>query len=91
LSSTVLRRLGDLQPIHQPGMNRITEHKLRQLSDDDLLATATNPTDGEMIKARPGSNRVLDGNTRVIEMQRRMRDPLSKIKPDTLVPVIEDF
>jgi hypothetical protein len=86
-----MRRLGDLQPIHQPGMNPTTERQLRQLSDDDLLRTATHPLDKEMIKARSGGNRVLDGNTRVIELQRRMQDPQSKIKPDTLIPVIEDF
>jgi hypothetical protein len=86
-----MRRLGDLEPIHAAGMNPTTEGALRRLSDEDLMRTATAPADGQRIKARPGSNRVLDGNTRVREMQRRMADPASIFKPDTLIPVEEDF
>jgi hypothetical protein len=86
-----VRRLGDLQPIHQAGLNPTTERKLRQLSDEDLLQTASHPKDGQQIKVRSGSNRVLDGNTRIREMQRRMNDPSSQITPDTLIPVEEDF
>lgn len=86
-----MRRLGDLVPIHAPGMNPIVERKLRLMSDDDLLRTATQPGDRELVKARPGSNRIVDGNTRVIELQRRMRHPQSKIKLETLIPVLEDF
>ncbi len=84
-----MRRLGDLYPIHSPGLNPITEGVLRGLSDQELMRTATQPKDGEKIKAHPGSNRVLDGNTRVREMQRRMTDPGSIFKPDTLIPVEE--
>jgi len=91
MSSISMRRLGDLVPIHAPGMNTTTERILRQLSDDELLRTTTQPLDHQMIKVRPGSNRLLDGNTRVIELQRRMNDPQSKIKPDTLIPVDEVF
>src|SRR5437588_585782 len=40
------RRLGDLQPIHREGMNPITEAKLRRMSDDELMRTATNPHNG---------------------------------------------
>ena len=63
-------------------MNPVTERKLHRLSDEQLLRTATNPLDGQMIKTRPGSGRVLDGNTRVYEMKRRL-------PPDTQVPVDE--
>ena len=63
-------------------MNPLTERKLQRLSDDDLLRTATAPLDGQMIKTRSGSSRVLDGNTRIREMQRRL-------SPDTRVPVDE--
>jgi hypothetical protein len=84
-----VRRLGDLQPIHRPGMNPTMEAKLRQMSDDELLQTATNPRNGQKIKVRPGDNRVLDGNTRVHEMLRRTADPASRFKPDTLIPVEE--
>jgi len=72
-------------------MNPITEKELRRLSDDELMRTATHPLDTHKIKARAGSNRLLDGNTRVREMQRRMADPNSKFKPDTLIPVEETF
>ena len=85
------RRLADLEPIHQPGMKPSVEGKLRQMTDDELLRTATAPLDQEQIKVRAGSNRALDGNTRIIEMQRRMRDPHSIFKPDTVIPVDEDF
>ena len=85
------RRLADLEPIHQPGMNPSVGGKLRQMTDEELLRTATHPRNGQKIKCRPGSNRVFDGNTRVIEMQRRMKDPQSKFKPDTALPVDEDF
>jgi hypothetical protein len=86
-----MRRLGDLNPIHPPGLNPLTEGTLHGLADDELMRTATHPADGQRIKARKGSNRVLDGNTRVREMQRRMADPNSIFKPDTLIPVEEDF
>ena len=91
MSSPVLRRLGDLQPIHRPGMNPSTERKLRQLSDEELLRTTSHPRNQQKVKVRPGSNRLLDGNTRIRELQRRMTDPGSIIKPDTLIPVDEDF
>jgi hypothetical protein len=84
-----VRRLGDLLPIHRPGLNPITEAKLRQMSDQELMETVTKPRNGQMIKVPPGSTRLLDGNTRVREMQRRMADPTSVFKPDTLVPVEE--
>src|SRR5258708_5496442 len=80
MSSISMRRLGDLVPIHAPGMNSSTERILRRMSDDDLLHTTMQPDDGELAKAHSGSNRLLDGNTRIIELQRRMRDPQSKIK-----------
>jgi hypothetical protein len=86
-----MRRLGDLEPIHQPGTNPITEGRLRRMSDDELMRTVRDPADRQMMKARSGSNRVLDGNTRVRETQRRMTDPKSIFTPDTLIPVEEDF
>jgi len=86
-----MRRLADLEPIHSPGLNPVTERALQGLTDDELMRTATHPRNGQKIKARPGSNRVLDGNTRVREMQRRMSDPNRIFKPDTLIPVDEDF
>jgi hypothetical protein len=89
MSGQAVRRLEDLQPIHGPGMNPITEAKLRSISDEELLQTALNPRNGQLIKVSPGANRLLDGNTRVREMQRRMADPNCKFKPDTLIPVEE--
>jgi hypothetical protein len=86
-----MRRLGDLEPIHQAGMNPITERELGLLSDEELIRTVTHPRDGQKVKVRPGSRRLLDGNTRVRELQRRMADPNSTIKPDLLIPVDEDI
>jgi hypothetical protein len=92
MASTVSqRRLGDLVPIHRPGMNPITEQHLRRLSDAELLRTATHPRNGQMVKARAGDPRVMDGNTRVLEMQRRMGQPNSLFTPNTLIPVEEDI
>ena len=56
MPSPSMRRLGDLAPIHAPGMNPITERELCRLSDEELLLTVTAPLDGQMLKARPGSN-----------------------------------
>jgi hypothetical protein len=85
----LVRRLEDLQPIHRAGMNPTTEAKLRQMSANELFLTVTSPRNGQKIKVRPGDNRVLDGNTRVHEMLRRMADPASKFKPGTPIPVEE--
>src|SRR5260370_8010516 len=87
MSGQAVRRLGDLQPIHGPGMNPITEAKLRSIPDDELLQTVVNPRNDQMIKVSPGGNRLLNGNTRVREMQRRMADPKSKFKPPPPLPV----
>lgn len=83
-SNEPFRQLGDLEPIHKSGMNPITENQLKQLSDDDLLRTVTNPLDGQMPKVREGSNRLLDGNTRIHEMNRRGFDPATTIPVDEL-------
>ena len=83
-ASGPFRRLGDLEPIHKPGMNPLTETQLRQLSDDELMGTVVNPLDGQMLKVREGSNRLLDGNTRVMEMLRRGFHPNTRIPVDEL-------
>jgi len=61
------------------------------MSDQELLRTVFAPGTNEKVKARLGSNRVMDGNTRIHELQRRMNDPQSIIKPATMIPVDEDF
>jgi hypothetical protein len=89
MSRIVARRLGDLQPIHAPGINPVTEQKLRRLTDDELMRTVTHPRNGQVVKVKPGGVRLMDGNTRVREMQRRLADPHSTFKPDTIIPVEE--
>jgi len=83
------RPLGKLEPIHKQGMNPLTEGQLKKMSDGELLQTATNPRDGQMVKVRPGASRVLDGNTRVHEMQNRMRSGSTTLRPETPIPVDE--
>ena len=84
------RRLGDLQPIHQPGLNRIIAEKLRRMSDRQLLDTVFNPADGQYVKVRPGQNATIDGNSRLYEMVRRMQqDRQGPFKPDLEIPVQE--
>jgi hypothetical protein len=43
-----------------------------------------------MVKTRAGDPRVMDGNTRILEMHLRMADPNSLFTPNTLIPVDED-
>jgi hypothetical protein len=80
------RKLGDLQPLHTPGMNPEIERRLRSLTDQELLKTMQN--DNDPIRVRPGRNVVIEGNTRVYEMQRRMQqDPNSIFHQDLDISV----
>ncbi|MFP4440087.1 MAG: hypothetical protein ACLFVO_22870 [Chloroflexaceae bacterium] len=84
------RKLGDLQPLHQPGLNPLIEQRLRQLSDQQLLDAVFNPSDGRLITVYPGGSVAIDGNTRLYEMQRRMhQNPSGVFHRDLEIPVIE--
>jgi RHS repeat-associated protein len=83
-NSGPFRYLRDLEPIHEPGLNPLTEADLQQLSDRELMQTVVKPLDGQMVKVKEGSNRALDGNTRIYEMLRRGFDPNTRIPVDEL-------
>jgi len=84
------RKLGDLQPLHQPSLNPLIEQRLRQLSDQQLLDAVFNPSDGRLITVYPGGSVAIDGNTRLYEMQRRMhQNPSGVFHRDLEIPVIE--
>ncbi len=75
------RKLGDLETIHSGDLNSDAE-AIRGLSDQDLIDAIENPSDGQRVKVREGENRLLDGNTRIEEAQRRF-------SPDTEITVDE--
>jgi hypothetical protein len=60
---------------------------LAKLSDRDLMKSVTNPINGDKIKISTETGKVVDGNSRVLELQRRATDPKSSITPNTQVPV----
>jgi hypothetical protein len=81
-------RLGDLEPLHAPGMNPTTEQALRNMTDRELLESVLNPADGQYLKVHPGSNTLIDGNTRYYEMLRRMQaNPNGLFSPDLQIPI----
>ena len=83
--------MGDLQPSHQPGLNASVAERLRRMSDQALLDTVFRPVDGELVKVRPGENVVIDGNTRLYEMVRRMQQsPYGPFHPNLEIPVLEE-
>jgi hypothetical protein len=85
------RRLGDLQPLHAPGMNPTTEGVLQRMSDQELLESVMNPADGRLLRVRPGGIVTIDGNTRLYEMQRRMQqNPNGPFHQNLEIPVFEE-
>lgn len=80
--------LSNLEPLHMPGMNSLVEQKLRKMTDQELLESVLNLADGQYLKVRSGSNVLIDGNTRCLEMLRRMEEnPVSLFIPDLEIPI----
>lgn len=65
----------------------VTRRPPRSLSDTDLLASVTNPANGDFVTVNTRTGGVVDGNTRVTELQRRAADSNSTISGNTLIPV----
>jgi len=75
----------DLNPIHSP--ETIGDRPdISNLTDEELLDSVRNPTDGDFLTSNPDGN-LVDGNTRAQELLNRADDPSSSITPDTTVPV----
>lgn len=78
----------ELKPLDGPGHAR-PRPELQKLSDAQLLDSARTPADGRGLVRDTRSGRLLDGNGRAHELQRRAADPNSAISPDDLVPVTD--
>ena len=86
-------RVVDLDPLHSVELSG-ERPDLRGLTDEELLATCTQPRNGDPIKINTRSGKVVDGNGRVHELRRRARITGTTITPDTEVecePYSSDF
>jgi RHS repeat-associated protein len=64
------RKFGDLETI-QGSAHQAPRPELKNLSDDDLKDAIENPTGGDKVKVKEGSNTVWDGNGRINEAKAR--------------------
>ena len=79
----------DLKPI-EGAAHSAPRPYLQNLTDDELLRAARNPTNGDGLVRSTRDGVLRDGNGRAYELIRRANDPNSTISPDDLVPV-EDY
>ncbi len=81
-----MEKIGDLKPIHSTeALGKRTD--ISELSDSALMDSVTKPRDGRMVTINSNTGGLVDGNTRVTELQKRAADPNSAITPDTEIPV----
>ncbi|AMV23277.1 hypothetical protein VT84_02635 [Gemmata sp. SH-PL17] len=76
----------DLKPL-QGSAHAKPRPGLRSLSDDELLESVQNPKNADYLTENTKTGRLVDGNGRAHELQRRAGDSSSTISPDALVPV----
>src|SRR5947208_3416801 len=79
----------DLQPLQTPA-HAALRPGLQKLTDDELLASVTNPKNGDYLTVNTRNGNLHDGNGRALELLRRTADPNSTITPDMKIPV-EDY
>jgi YD repeat-containing protein len=79
--------LKDLDLLHPPETIG-SRPDLARLSDPELLDAVRNPLNGDRVKIDTTTGKLVDGNSRVLELQRRALDPSSKITPETTIPVV---
>lgn len=87
-SGTPTRRVDELRPLTDSAHAAPRPH-MQRMSDQELLDAVNNPTNRDRLLERTTDGQLLDGNGRAHELQRRMNDPASSIRPDTRVPVEE--
>lgn len=75
-----------LVPLDMPA-HQALRSDLSKLSDDELLASVETPLRGDTIVINTRTGMLYDGNGRVCELQRRSRQPGSKISAAMTVPV----
>lgn len=78
-------RIKDLKPLHFPGVSR-RRPSLERLSDKQLLASVHHPRNRDYLRIDGDSGRIVDGNGRAYELQRRAALPDAIITEDTLIP-----
>lgn len=76
----------DLRPLHSAETVG-SRPDLARLSDNELLQTVINPRNGDGILINTRTGNVVDGNSRLLELQRRAANPTSSITHNTQVPV----
>jgi len=74
----------DLDPLHSPGTSG-RRPDLEKLSDQELLNSVNNPSNGDLIQINTNTGKIMDGNGRAYELLRRAASPGSSITPDTPV------
>jgi hypothetical protein len=85
--NTCTIRVGDLDPLHSPETSGVRPD-LARLSDEELLNSVMNPTEGNPLRISTTTGKVVDGNGRAYELMNRAADPRSSITPDTRVPYV---
>ena len=80
-----MTRVGDLRPIHTPATIG-PRPDLESLSDEELLQSVFNPSNGEFLVINSRTGSLVQGNARAYELLRRAANPNSSITPDTEVP-----
>ena len=78
-------KVKDLKPIHSSTTSG-TRPWIKRLSDDQLLDSVNHPHNDDPICIHLKTGRVIDGNGRTYELQRRAGDRLSSITFDTKIP-----
>ncbi|WP_190277641.1 DUF6443 domain-containing protein [Adhaeribacter rhizoryzae] len=82
-------KIKNLNPLHskETVQSKKSAQDIGKLSDDELMKSVTQPKDGQKMKVNVNTGRLIDGNTRAYELQKRAADSKSNITPDTKVPV----
>jgi RHS repeat-associated protein len=86
------KEVQDLKPLHSDEtINKSQSQKdVEKLSDEKLLESANKPEDGQHITENKNTGKLINGNTRARELQKRANDPNNtNIQPDTKVLVEE--
>lgn len=86
VTDTIKKKVKDLEPLHSKDVVG-DRPDLQKLSDKELMNSVNNPENKDPIKVNTKTGKVVDGNSRTYELQRRATDPNSTITPDTEVPV----
>lgn len=84
-----VKKICDLDLLHSKDLieNSADYKRIRNLSDSELLDSVNSPTNRDFLTVNQNTGRLVDGNTRAYELQRRSLLPGSSISPNTQVPV----